>query len=259
MTPDGRLVGRLDHIFKEQLDVAEAQIVQETRDAVEVRIVRRPSWSPASERSLMKEIRSRLGDAIRVELVFLDAIPRESNGKFRAVKSAVGREPRDDPRRPRAHAAELRGPRSRPSARARPIPELAGLLRGPGAAPEPRVRRRARALCAASASTPRASTRRSGIRWARWCRAGRRIVLKPNFIRHWNPRRRRDDRDASSPMARSLRAVADYAFLAAGAEGSVAVAEAPQHDCDFERDPAHRRTRRARRASTTRRSAASSS
>jgi phenylacetate-CoA ligase len=94
MTPDGRLVGRLDHIFKEQLDIAEAQIVQETRDAVEVRVVRRPSWSTASERSLMREIRSRLGDAIRVELTYVIAIPRESNGKFRAVKSAVGRNPR---------------------------------------------------------------------------------------------------------------------------------------------------------------------
>ena len=94
MTPDGRLVGRLDHIFKEQLDVAEAQIVQETRDAVEVRVVRRRSWSAASERSLMREIRSRLGDAIRVELAYVIAIPRESNGKFRAVKSAVGRYPR---------------------------------------------------------------------------------------------------------------------------------------------------------------------
>ena len=31
-----------------------------------------------------------------------------------------------------------------------------------------------------------------------------------------------------------LRAVADYAFLAAGSEGSVAIAEAPQHDCDWE-------------------------
>jgi len=91
MTPDGRLVGRLDHIFKEQLDIAEAQILQETREAVEVRIVRRQSWSDASEHSLRKEIRSRLGDAIRVDLVFVDAIARESNGKFRAVKSAVGR------------------------------------------------------------------------------------------------------------------------------------------------------------------------
>jgi len=32
-----------------------------------------------------------------------------------------------------------------------------------------------------------------------------------------------------------VRAIADYAFLAAGSEGSVAIAEAPQHDCQWER------------------------
>jgi hypothetical protein len=42
----------------------------------------------------MREIRSRLGDAIRVEITYVDAIPREQNGKFRAVKSAVGRNAR---------------------------------------------------------------------------------------------------------------------------------------------------------------------
>jgi len=68
---------------------------------------------------------------------------------------------------------------------------------------------------------------------------GSHIVLKPNFIRHWNPKA---DTRASHDSIESLithgavvRAVADYAFLAAGAEGSVTVAEAPQHDCDFER------------------------
>ena len=90
-TPDGRLVGRLDHIFKEQLDVAEAQVLQETSDALEVLVVRRPEYDEASERSLVKEFRSRLGDAIGIEFRYVDAIPREPNGKFRAVKSAVGR------------------------------------------------------------------------------------------------------------------------------------------------------------------------
>ncbi|MEM7413188.1 MAG: hypothetical protein AAF430_23360 [Myxococcota bacterium] len=90
-TPDGRLVGRLDHIFKEQLDVAEAQVLQETSDALEVLVVRRPEYDDDSERSLRKEFRSRLGDAIAIEFRYVDAIPREANGKFRAVKSAVGR------------------------------------------------------------------------------------------------------------------------------------------------------------------------
>ncbi len=90
VTPDGRRVGRLDHIFKEQRDVAEAQILQETQEAIDVLVVTRPSWKADSERSLLKEIRSRLGEEIGVNVRRVDAIPREANGKFRAVKSRVG-------------------------------------------------------------------------------------------------------------------------------------------------------------------------
>ena len=91
MTPDGRLIGRLDHIFKEQYDVAEAQILQDTQQAVEVRVVPRESWTPSSERSLMKDVRARLGHEIDVVIALVDDIPREPNGKLRAVKSRVGR------------------------------------------------------------------------------------------------------------------------------------------------------------------------
>ena len=91
VTPDGRWIGRLDHIFKEQLDVAEAQIVQEDVDAIEVRVVPRPSFDDRTREGLVKEIRSRLGDVIRIEIKLVEEIPREGNGKFRAVKSKVGR------------------------------------------------------------------------------------------------------------------------------------------------------------------------
>jgi phenylacetate-coenzyme A ligase PaaK-like adenylate-forming protein len=90
-TPEGRFVGRMDHIFKSQLDVAEAQILQDTTHALEVLIVRHKSYDETSERNLIKEFRSRLGEAIEIHLHYVDSIPRESNGKFRAVKSAVGR------------------------------------------------------------------------------------------------------------------------------------------------------------------------
>jgi len=63
---------------------------------------------------------------------------------------------------------------------------------------------------------------------------GGRVVLKPNFIRHWNPC------PGGTPASvvthgSVLRAMADYAFLAAGPDGSVTLAEAPQHDCDWGR------------------------
>ena len=65
---------------------------------------------------------------------------------------------------------------------------------------------------------------------------GKRIVLKPNLIRHWNPA---DDGrggtvDSVITHGAVIRAVADYAMIAAGAEGSVAIAESPQMDCDFD-------------------------
>jgi uncharacterized protein (DUF362 family) len=67
---------------------------------------------------------------------------------------------------------------------------------------------------------------------------GSRIILKPNFIRHFNPKTESNPElssiDSVITHGSVLRAVADYAFLAAGTEGSVAIAEAPQHDCDFD-------------------------
>lgn len=90
-TPDGRLVGRLDHVFKDQLDVVEAQVLQQDATSIAVLVVRRESYDAGSERKLLDAFRSRLGSEIYIELRYVDAIPREANGKFRAVKSKVGR------------------------------------------------------------------------------------------------------------------------------------------------------------------------
>jgi len=91
LTPDGRLVGRMDHVFKEQRDVEEAQILQESASEIEVLIVPGESYDDRSERNLMSEFRSRLGTEIAIRLRRVEAIPREPNGKFRAVKSVVGK------------------------------------------------------------------------------------------------------------------------------------------------------------------------
>ena len=63
---------------------------------------------------------------------------------------------------------------------------------------------------------------------------GSRIVLKPNFIRHWNPVEKASIESVITHGS-IVRAMADYAFLAAGNDGSVAIAEAPQHDCQWDR------------------------
>ncbi len=91
LTPDGRLVGRMDHVFKDQLEVAEAQILQRQPSAILVLIVPRASYTDASERSVVRQIRSRLGEEIDIRIELVNSIAREPNGKFRAVKSEVGR------------------------------------------------------------------------------------------------------------------------------------------------------------------------
>lgn len=62
--------------------------------------------------------------------------------------------------------------------------------------------------------------------------AGRRVALKPNFIRHWNPC---EEGTVESVITHGaiVRAMADYAFIAVGAAGRVEVTEAPQMDCLF--------------------------
>ena len=91
LTPDGRLVGRMDHVFKEQLDVAEAQILQDDTASLTVLIVPRSGYGVATGRRVIRQIRSRLGEEIDIEIKLVNSIPREPNGKFRAVKSEVGR------------------------------------------------------------------------------------------------------------------------------------------------------------------------
>ena len=90
VTPDGRRIGRMDHVFKDQHDVAEAQILQDAKTSIEVLVVPRASWSPASERRLRDELHGRLGPEIRIEIRCVEALARERSGKLRAVKSRVG-------------------------------------------------------------------------------------------------------------------------------------------------------------------------
>lgn len=81
---DGRRIGRLDPVFKTNLPVREAQIIQEALGRVRVRYVPAPDFTPAAGESIAARIRDRLGD-VHVILEAVDEIPRTSRGKFRAV------------------------------------------------------------------------------------------------------------------------------------------------------------------------------
>ena len=87
-TVDGRLVGRLDPVFKGDLPIQGAQIIQEALDTFRVLVVPAPGFGPDAERSITSRLRERVGD-VRVELELIDELPLGSNGKFKAVISRL--------------------------------------------------------------------------------------------------------------------------------------------------------------------------
>jgi len=89
VTRDGRLIGRLGHIFKETKNVEEAQIIQEDRNTLLLKIVRRPEYSDRDTQKIISRTENRVGHEMRIKVEFVDNIPKLPNGKFRFVISKV--------------------------------------------------------------------------------------------------------------------------------------------------------------------------
>lgn len=103
--PDGRRVGRLDPVFKGDLPLHEAQIVQDAPDRVRLRYVPAEDFGDDDRRELRRRLAERLGGSgsgsgavseavsgadasppgLEIRLESMVRIPREENGKFRAV------------------------------------------------------------------------------------------------------------------------------------------------------------------------------
>lgn len=92
-TSDGRRVGRLDPVFKNDLSISEAQIVQISLNEVLVKVVPESGFSDRSKKELANRIRERMGD-IAVSFEELSEIPRTARGKFKAVVCELSGEER---------------------------------------------------------------------------------------------------------------------------------------------------------------------
>lgn len=86
---NGQQVGRMDPVFKADLPVVEAQIIQTALDRIVLRYVPAQGFGPRTRETLTREIQARLGP-VTVEFEPVDRIPREANGKFRAVIRKIG-------------------------------------------------------------------------------------------------------------------------------------------------------------------------
>jgi phenylacetate-CoA ligase len=86
---DGSMVGRMDHVFKDLVNVREAQIVQEDPGRITIRIVRGAFYCDRDEKYLLAEIGKRLGSETDVKIDYRESLPRGSGGKLRFVVSTL--------------------------------------------------------------------------------------------------------------------------------------------------------------------------
>jgi phenylacetate-CoA ligase len=90
-TIDGRRIGRLDPLFKGDLPIHEAQIIQEALDCVRVRYVATANFSRDHGNLITQRVQARMG-MVKVVLEPVPEIPRQPNGKFRAVICKLSKE-----------------------------------------------------------------------------------------------------------------------------------------------------------------------
>lgn len=88
-TPEGRLVGRLDPIFKGLENIRSAQIIQHTVDSIEIVLVKEREDDPVDEIKLSSALRDRTSPLIKVDFKYVSDIEKTSSGKFRAVISKL--------------------------------------------------------------------------------------------------------------------------------------------------------------------------
>lgn len=83
-TNDGRLIGRIDHIFKGIVGIKEAQVQQHSPGEATIVIVNN-SLTEINEDRLKENLRERTGERFEIQIRYQDSIVRGQNGKFRSV------------------------------------------------------------------------------------------------------------------------------------------------------------------------------
>jgi phenylacetate-CoA ligase len=84
VTIDGRRIGRLDPVFKSDLPIHEAQIIQKAFKQLVVKLVPDGEFSRRTGELIAARLRERMGE-VNVDFEIVKRIPRTANGKLRTV------------------------------------------------------------------------------------------------------------------------------------------------------------------------------
>jgi phenylacetate-CoA ligase len=93
ITQDGRYISPLvfQDPFAYQYNISESQIIQEDLDRLVIKIVKGPAYGPEDTRDLLDRMNLCVGPAMKIEIEFVDFIPRTKAGKFTWITSKVSK------------------------------------------------------------------------------------------------------------------------------------------------------------------------
>jgi phenylacetate-CoA ligase len=86
---NGSRIGRMDHVFKDMVNIREAQIFQKQIGKIVLRVVPGFNFTDADEITLLQEVRIRVGNDEEIFIEYLDSLERSPHGKLRFVVSEV--------------------------------------------------------------------------------------------------------------------------------------------------------------------------
>jgi phenylacetate-CoA ligase len=85
-TPDGRPLMYLNfHCTKTLTGIVESQFIQDRQDHIKILLVVDNQFTPASEKEMISNLRQRAQYDFKVDVEYVDRIPRGNRGKFKAV------------------------------------------------------------------------------------------------------------------------------------------------------------------------------
>lgn len=90
LTADNKKVGRMSHIFKgDDLDVVESQFVQNSKDQLDIYIVKGSNYTDRDESVIRSNLVERLGYNMKFNFYYVESIQKTKSGKLRTVISNI--------------------------------------------------------------------------------------------------------------------------------------------------------------------------
>lgn len=85
----GAKIGRLDHIFKDSINIIEAQFNQKAKGSAQLKIVKNDLYGEKDECLVLENVKEKLGDDFSITLSYVNEIERTKSGKLKLVINLI--------------------------------------------------------------------------------------------------------------------------------------------------------------------------